>query len=323
MFKFSKFLAAVFLAGAATVFAQIPAPQEKDVQKNRILSSEAALENARSALELGMPAISENMSEKLVASLPEGGRDLACFVLADSLIAQGKFENAGKILPLFANQHTPEFLMRKAIVSLQLGDVYGAHEIVSKLSADALSEKSRAWFYVARGAILFNEGNFRSAADDFSAAKKLAASDAVKREADALVNLCRMSEELGAKDLETFASELSLKTSLFMGTNAGVQFAKQYAVLLDRLNRKQEALSVIENALNIALMSDIDRDELQLISSSIEPSNERKRALLSSLLKTTKSPAATEQAIYLLRASFGGDTQSYADMLKGVLNEGS
>ena len=104
---------------------------------------------------------------------------------------------------------------------------------------------------------MFNEGNFRSASDDFSAAKKLAKSEAVKREADALINLCRMSEEMGVKDLEALASELSLKTSLFMGTNAGVQFAKQYALLLGRLNRRQDALSVIENALNIALMSDI------------------------------------------------------------------
>lgn len=323
MLNFSKFLAAALLSGAAAAFAQMPAPQGNDVQKNRILSSEAALENARSALELGMPAISENMSEKLVNLLPEGGRDEACFVLADSLIAQGKFENVRKILPLFGNQHSPEFLIRKAIASLQLGDVYGAHEIVSKLSADALSEKSRAWFYVARGSILFNEGNFRSASDDFSAAKKLAKSEAVKREADALINLCRMSEEMRVKDLEALASELSLKTSLFMGTNAGVQFAKQYALLLGRLNRRQDALSVIENALNIALMSDIDRDELQLISSSIEPSQERKRALLSALLKSTKSPAATEQAIYLLRASFGDDSQSYADMLNDVLKSGS
>ncbi len=323
MLKLFKILAFAGLGSSATLLAQIPVPVVQDVEKNRILSAEASIENARSALELGMPAISQNMMQTILPTLNENNSDVANFILVDSLIAQGKFETAQKALRQMKNPHTPEFLIRDAIVSLQLGDIYGAHEIVSKLSPDALSEKSRAWFYVARGAVRFSEGNFGSAADDFASAKKLASSDIIKREADALINLCKMSEELGAKDLENLASELALKTSLFTGTNAGVQFAKQYAILLDKLNRKQDAVSVLENALNVALMPDIDRDELQLISSSIEPSRERKHAMLNSLLKTTKSPAVTEQAIYLLRVSFGEDTNAYAEMLKDVLASGS
>ncbi|MBR4597273.1 MAG: tetratricopeptide repeat protein [Opitutales bacterium] len=318
MRKFLKIIAAALCASAACAAqAQTPVPPENDVQKNKILSAEAAAENARKALEIGMPVLSASLAEGVVSN-PEASEeevDAARFILADSLIAQGAFESAQKILSLAKNQYAPETLVRRAIVLSQLGDAYGAREIISKLSPDALPENLRAWFFVARGRILFDEGNFGSASDDFAAAKNFAKSDAIKREADSLINLCRMSEELGAKSMEAFASELSLKSSLFMGTNAGVQFAKQYAVLLNRLGRRQDALSAIENALNIALMPDIDRDELTLLAASIEPSQERKRAMVENLLKTTKSPAVTEQAIFLLRASFGDDSDAYAEML--------
>ncbi|MBO7521109.1 MAG: hypothetical protein J6T16_02585, partial [Opitutales bacterium] len=318
MRKFLKIAAAAALACAALALrAQTPAPQDGGDRKSEILSAAAAVENARNALEIGMPALSASLAESAAANpkASEGEAESARIILADSLIAQGAFDSAQKILSLAKNQYSPEILTRKAIALSQLGDSYGAREIVSKLSPDALPENLRAWFFVARGRILFDEGNFGSAADDFAAAKNFAKSEVVKREADSLINLCRMSEELGAKTMEAFASELSLKSSLYMGTNSGVQFAKQYAILLDRLGRRQEALGVIENALNIALMPDIDRDELTLLAASIEPSQERKRAIAENLLKTTKSPAATEQAIFLLRASFDSDPDAYAEML--------
>ena len=313
---------AVFIAAAAPLpaAAQTPVPQEQNAQKTEILSARAAIDNARAALETGMPALSESLAQSALSNAATSPAELdeARVILADSLIASGSFDGAQKVLQLVSDKYSPEILLRNAVVLSQIGDYYGAREIISKLSPDAISENSRAWFFITRGRIFFDEGNFGSAADDFKSAQNLAKSGVIKRSADTLINLCKMSEELGAKDLESFASELSLKSSLFMGTNAGVQFAKQYAAVLDRLGRKQEALAVIENTLNIALMPDIDRDELLLLSASIEPSQERKRAQIESLLKSTKSPAATEQAIALLRVSFEADLDAYSEMLKRV-----
>ncbi len=289
-----------------------------------INSDVTTIENASRALEMGMPALSAALAGKVADASSGKMRDAARIVLADSLIAQGAFEKAGEVLDAIGGDPGPDVLLRRAIVLARGGgDGAGAAELLASFSPDSLDDGARAWYFVTRGLVSFDEGNFKSAKEDFLKAKNYALSLLVAQEADILYNLCKMSEDLSAEDLASFAADLGMKSSLFIGSPSGVQYAKQYAIVLDRLGRKRDALDVIENALSISVMPDSDRDELRIIEAAVEPSNERKRAILRSLLLSTVSPRTTEQAIYLLRKTYENEPGEFDAALLSVLSGGS
>lgn len=69
--------------------------------------------------------------------------------------------------------------------------------------------------------------------------------------------------------------ELADNVKIYMGTPQGFQFAKQYAAVLFKLGKFDEAVEAIEQQLQIELSEEIDRDELRLIGALIARNSAR------------------------------------------------
>ena len=311
--------ALLFCAGA---HAQ-SSPAEFPDLKKLVKSDSFAAEKARRALDAGMPTLAQNIAQKILVSRSFQNKDEVRLILIDSLIALGNFEAALAEIGNLEDRSPQDVSLREAFALEMSGSKERAAEILSKISPEKLSKNLKPWFYIARGLMRFDGGDFKAALGDFEAAKDGAGAKLVKNQAEILANLCRLSGELGAADLEKLAAELQMKNSLFLGLESGAQFAKQYAIVLDRLGRKEDALRAISDTLEIALISDSDRDELAIISANVEPSTERKRLMLSQLLKDTRSPKITERAIYLLRKAYESDRVEYESVLRDILKNGS
>ena len=317
---------AVFCAGfsmlCAGLFAQSSPVEFSDLRK-LVKSDSFAAEKAKRALDAGMPTLAQNIAQKILASRSFQNKDEVRLILIDSLIALGNFDAALSEIGNLEDRSAQDVLLREAFALEVSGSKERAAEILAKISPDKLSKNLRPWFDITRGLMRFDSGDFKAAMADFNAAASGASSALVKNQAQVLANLCSLSGELGAADLEKLAAELQMKNSLFLGLESGAQFAKQYAIVLDRLGRKEDALRAISDTLDIALINDADRDELAIISANVEPSTERKRLMLSQLLKDTRSPKITERAIYLLRKAYESDRAEYESVLRDILKSGS
>ena len=285
-------------------------------------SSETAIvENARYALDYGMPALAQMILANFKSSSPELNR-AAALVLADALISNGDYAGARKKLAEFAAEESSEMNLRRAIVSLKLRDD-GTAKFLARVKPEELSENLLPWYNMSRGALRFSEGDFALAREYFIRAKELAKAPATVAEADAFATLCSLSQELKIDTLDALAEELAVKSSVFMGTAAGAQYAKQYAIVLDRLGMKQKAGEIIDAQLQTSLMEEADRDELRLIGAYVDSSVERRRLALLEILKATRSPEITGQAVRMLRNSFEADAVEYERVLLSALNSAS
>lgn len=306
----------------AALFAQ-SSPVKFADQRDIVESDSFAAEKAKRALDAGMPTLAQSITQKILASQSFENKDAVRLILIDALINLGNFDAALSEISNLEKRNSQEVLLREAFAMSMAGLKDKAAQILVKISPDKLGKKFKPWFYITRGLMRFDSGDFKNALSDFSEAGSLSDSELVKNQAEVLSDLCKLSGELNAADLESLARELQLKNSLFLGMESGGQFAKLYAIVLDRLGRKDEALQVISDTLDIALITDSDRDELAIISANVEPSRERKRLMLTELLKRTRSPKITEQAIYLLRNAYETDRLEYAAVLQDILKNGS
>ena len=105
--------------------------------------------------------------------------------------------------------------MREAFAMSMAGLKDKAAQILVKISPDKLGKKFKPWFYITRGLMRFDSGDFKNALSDFGEAGSLSDSELVKNQAEVLSDLCKLSGELNAADLESLARELQLKNSLF------------------------------------------------------------------------------------------------------------
>lgn len=290
---------------------------------NSILTNEQySLESARRSLEFGMPVLSRVIAQRLANSENPKYKNEAQLLILDSLIAEGKFESAKKELEKFEGRKSDELDLCRAIVLLRTSDE-NTEALLSKINISKLSETLRPWYYMTKGMQAFDKGDFNAALSNVAKAKSETKIRTVLAEIEVFEKLCRISAELGAEDLQSLSEDLALKTSLYLGTPTGVQFVKQYAIVLDRLGRKKEALEVLDTQLEVSLLSAADKDELRLIYAYLDSSLERKRSTLTLILRTTTMPEVTEQAIYLLRYVSDMDGVDSAPLLTGVLDAAS
>ncbi len=286
-----------------------------------ISSTSGTLESARRALSLGVPEIARTLSENILDSSETAYAAEARLLLIDALISESKFESAALEIAKLNLLDTSDILLRKAIVASRTsGEILNYFD---EIKFDELSESLRPWYFVLQGRNAFEKSDFKGALKAFEEAKKNTQSAVILSEIDILMNLASLANELNATDLNALANDLSLKTSIYMGMPAGAQYVKQYALVLNKLSRKKEALEAIENTLEASLLTDIDRDELRLIGAYIESSLERKRSMLLQILKSTNSPDIVEQAIRLLRFSHDKDSTDYFSILTDALENAS
>ncbi len=304
----------------------IPAPLTKNPDKRTQEFFQSMINFARISLESGLPALAQNIAEDglMKFSPPPQIADELTAICADALLAQGNYELVQKyVATISKDKQSPDNKIRLALASVGMNKPEQAEEFLKDIDPKKISNKSYVWFKLAKGYILYENGKSAEALKEFAIAAKLNKNPYIAADIEIAINLCRLSENFEEKNLPQLADDLAKKVSLYMGTPAGFQFAKQYAVALFKLGKTTEAIEVLDQQLQIELAQEIDKDEIKLLSAALMKDPARQHKLLSEILQTTSSTNIAEFAIALLVRNPDSTSEELLNFLNDILKNGS
>lgn len=296
-----------------------------DAKRSAEDDGEIRAASARGALDAGLPALAQMIvedSRKAGDSQP-AGREMD-LIYVDSMIAQGEFDKALRnMLPILEASPTPENRIRAALAHIGLGDADGAEDLLEPLSDGEVPKAFEGWHRLALGYIAYQRADVAKAVEEFERAKESAVGGGMLADVEIALNIARLAGNLGRGDLEKMEGELADNVKIYMGTPQGFQFAKQYAAVLFKLGKFDEAVEAIEQQLQIELSEEIDRDELRLIGALIARNSARQFAILRDVLKKTSSPGVAEYAIALLGKNPEIRQEDFDSLIDDILKNGS
>ncbi len=306
----------------ALVSTDVRAPFSVDTQNN-IEREKAIVDFAKSALNAGMPSLAKAILEdnfQRDATLEKSPTANETYI--DTLIALGEFAKAKAPLKIVGYK-SAQNKIRKALVECGLGETE-----LSKSGLENFDEKSapknlRAWLHLAKGYTFFEKGKNQEALKEFELAKKLSKSPSTSVDAEVGINIAKLATATSNKDLAKLESDLKEKVAVYLGTNDGFRFAKQYAAVLFRLGKEKEALDAINQQLEISLAPEIDKDELNLISAAMTKDPEKQITILSNLLRQTASEKIAEFAIDLLATNKKVSAENFQKFLQEIFENTS
>lgn len=311
-------------ADASTEFDAVPLLANE--KYNKAEYTKAALRSAICSLESGMPALTQAIIEEFLSkSTPdEDLREDLLAVYADALIAQGNFELAQRqIAQMKSGADSARNKIRKALVAIGLNRHEAAEDFLAGIDASSIQGDDKVWYHLAKGYALFEDSKLYDALKEFEAAEKSAKSQYALADAQIAINICKLSEDFKGAKLEEIEKDLSDKVRFYMGTPAGFQFAKQYAAVLFKLGKNDEAIEVINQQLGIQLAQDIDKDELRVIAAAMTKNREKQSEMLQEILSTTSSVGVAEYALSLLAKIPETQPQNFEGFLENIVKNGS
>ena len=303
------------------------APMSEDPAKLESDRLDGAQLVAEEALKSGLPSLAQTIMEDVLLNfkLQPGTEEALREIYIDSLIAQGNFELANKQFAfLGAAANTAKNRIRHALAYIGLGQPYNAEEMLAGIDENTVSPQDAAWYHLAKGYVYFEASNPADALKEFDKAKESANSEYSIADIDIAINICRLSGDMGIDELEKMEKSLAEKVIIYLGTPAGFQFAKQYAAVLFKQGKAEQALEVINQQLDIELAQDVDKDELRLISAAMMVDNpERQYSLLRDILRQTTSIGVADYALALISRNRNSTPESLTAFLSEILDSGS
>ncbi len=295
-----------------------------DAEKFAKEDAEVRAASARGALDAGLPALAQMIVEDFrKGAAPDRDSEME-LIYVDSMIAQGDFDKAVRhMLPILEASPTPENRIRAALAHIGLGAVDEAEEALKPLSEGEIPKSFEGWYRLAVGYIAYQRADVAKAVEEFGKAKESAVGGGMLADAEIALNIARLTGSLGRDELEKMEGELADNVKIYMGTPQGFQFAKQYAAVLFKLGKFDEAVEAIDQQLQIELSEEIDRDELRLIGALIARNSARQFAILRDVLKKTSSPGVAEYAIALLGKNPEIKQEDFDSLIDDILKNGS
>ena len=315
MQKFGKFcvLAGVLLSSlqalanptatsSVKLLSETPAPLSEKAKNDHTKNLDLIIKGALSALNAGMPSLAQSIVENtlLRENLSEQKEQQLMLILSDAHIAQGKFESALKTMAN-VDMKEPDNIIRMALIHIGLSNHTSAKDFLDTITEKMVSKEMLPWYYIAKGYVEYEFGNMRKALDFFKNAKSTTATQFALADIMIAENFCKLAE-IDSKNENPIVLENTLRENvkLYFGTPAGFQFAKQLSAVLFKLGKKEEALEVINQQLEIELSTDIDKNELRLISAAMTKNPEEQENALKKILELTVSNDVCDYAMAML-----------------------
>ncbi|HUG11810.1 MAG TPA: hypothetical protein VMM36_12385 [Opitutaceae bacterium] len=244
-------LAATMLA-AAIALAQPaqppPFPIVSDAGVTEPGGAIRALEAGEQALELGFTSAARLEFEWVLArpDLNADARHRAAVGLASTEIGAGRAEAAEAALDRGANRDDPVTRLRRAMIALQRNSTDLAAAELATIREEDMPVAEVAWFFTAHAMVGEAQGDFDWSQELYGRAMARAVSEPVR----ARILLAQERAKLVAgQATEALATQLRRQVDDFQGRKIGYDFAAQYAVVLDQLDRRGEAVSHLEQQL--------------------------------------------------------------------------
>lgn len=280
-------------------------------------AQEAGLANLADTIYRGLLELEGRLSAAESASVKLG--------LAKALIAQRRYLAARSQLESIDGDYRDERHSLYWAISIYgeggpRVDVDSFRQVLGSVSARGLSPADLPWLSLLKGLEAALDGDNGAAQAAFEKAADLAETDALRWHFESLV----LSQEMlsGTSD-ELMLPELRARLSALQGEAAAFPFAREYAVLLYRLGRIEDAVAVIDRQLadTDAGYASRQREQLRLLKTLIIGSDSATgRAALKELIRDGESRDTMGIALQLLARAPGMD-EDFFEFLNVMISQ--
>jgi tetratricopeptide (TPR) repeat protein len=196
------------------------------------------------ALEAGFYSIAEGLYREVLADarIPAEQRYRLNLNLITAMIGQGNIDEAADALERFEGPRDARYFLREAMMAIERGDFEAVGRDLRLVEPESLPEEDTGWFHFMQALAFENRGDSRRAETAFEDAIAAAVSGAQLAQFRAGQLRLRI---ISGEATESLAGELKRQVDEFQGRRLGFQFVQQYAVVLDQLGRRDEAIDVL------------------------------------------------------------------------------
>lgn len=273
---------------------------------------------ADDALEAGLPALAEGFYRDILAEnalVVEDAQSME-LKLTSALISQGSFDEANKCLQNIKPPYSASYYLRKSLLSYHVEAIDKMKVELSMVDAVVLTAVELPWYYILKGLAEEHDGA-RDQANQYYE-KALASSLTATQQAQ--IDMLIKRGQIAAGDFdEDLLADLSKKYLQTVGTKIGYGYAREYAVVLFRMNSVDKALQVLESQLQyVGTEEKVEFDQIQLLIALIAGVDTAKgRGALRGILFNRGSTEIGLLALNLLSTSFENDdnTKGFAETL--------
>ncbi len=261
-------------------------------------------EAAKRALELGFSPAAEALLRELL-DVPETSgavKDRLVLELAGALLDQGRLADAEQALGRFSGSRTSAYHLRAGLIAAYRKQAEQARQEAAQVKMDDLPAAEKGWFRFLEGVIADLGDDIGRRDQAYDEAIKIAVSDLQRArfelERQRVRLLTGRATEQGAKALQQNMEHLQ-------GQKTGHDFARSYAIALNLLGRKADAVAVLQRQLQ-SLPSEEKQtlDDMRLLLGLIAGAEDGVgRNALFGLLEQAASRESQRAALQLLARS--------------------
>ena len=265
---------------------------------------------AQRAQDLGLPGIAADLYRR-AREVPGADRAGLALALATALLDAGRPEEAEKVLGEIAEPRGAAWHLRAGLAAVQLRRVEAARQELAAIREGDLPAEDLPWYWFLQGEVI-----------DLGPVRDITRANELYRKAEdaARTDLARARFQLAAERLRLRLGtprEADLKTmrenyERNPGTQIGYSYAEVYAVALDALGQKGQAVTFLQN-----LLVGLPRrergwwDKLRLVLGIVgdRSRNGAGRNALSQLIESGSDVLRQRQALQILAAESGAEPE--------------
>lgn len=255
------------------------------------------------AFNAGLTSLAENFYRKAFEQSDKKSKQYkdAGVKLGMALISQQKFSEARKVLKFFKAENDPSVYLQRAWLAFRDDDTGLLRRLLRLIHTETLDVKEQPWYYLLSGLYHLGQGNALDAEKAFQQATQQAL---VSQQVDLFRSVILREKIFQGTVSEEMAKELEASLANPLPSDIMYLKIREYAVVLDILGRKSEAVSFIESMLDKPNISASTTDQLLLLLSYIAgPESERGQYALQRILKSSSNRMIQSKALSLLTSS--------------------
>lgn len=256
--------------------------------------------SADKARNLGLFELAESIYKQILATkhISEEEKNEARQNLISTYISQKKFWDAQQLLNEIKDNPSAGITLRRAIVAFYTQDLKNSESLIKEIDLSTLSESDLSWHYLLQGLIAQKKKHYDAAAPLLKKAKEAALNDYQRTVIESIII---RGEIFSGKASESLARSLQKKISRNKKLT-DLNFYKEYAIVLEKIGRSDEALLLLENKLQSLHFDQVDElHTLQLLVALISgPGSKRAEEALKTVLLGVKDESTLGTALTLL-----------------------
>ncbi len=221
--------------------------------------------SARSALQLGFPALAAELYESILANPNAVVEDEDALILewVTALLDSGHPDRAAEALARHSDQPTAAWRLRVGLTAAAQGIFTAAEAALEETNPAQLSPADRAWFYYLAGMLAAANDDEEDARAAYERAAQLAPSNLAR----ARFVLGELSAQLRQTPVLSDARIATLEANVnqYQGRSVGYQYAERYAAALHARNERDKAVQFLQEQIQRLPVSERTiRDDFRL-----------------------------------------------------------